>query len=111
MKNTQPKGTQRWAISNIIGDKKLFKLEAAGFKVVSRDDLRKKQDILETINDIVFMIGLLSVPSKNAKAVLNIGRKHHKILELLYHQILKDEEELSQKQFDASRSSLGDFPC
>ena len=52
MKNTQPKGTQRWAISNIIGDKKLFKLEAAGFKVVSRDDLRKKQNKLRELTEV-----------------------------------------------------------
>ena len=52
MKNTQPKGSHRWAISNIIGDKKLFKLEDAGYKVVPREDLRKKQNKLRELTEI-----------------------------------------------------------
>ena len=52
MKNTQPKGSQRWAISNIIGDKKLFKLEMAGYKVVPVEDLRKRQNKLRELTEI-----------------------------------------------------------
>ncbi len=112
MKNTQPKGSHRWAISNIIGDKKLFKLEAAGYKVVPREDLRKRQNKLRELTEINTLLSnlisqmadllIVAHPTQSDKSL----NEYHRSKAQSDHQPVLFEIDLSEFDSDKPFESL-----